>query len=228
MNTNIVIIIQARMGSKRLPNKSLLYFNGYPIIDWIIERSSKSKLSNKVVVAIPNSEKDKILLTHLNKKNKNVFIGSEENVLERFYKAAEKHKATHIVRVCADNPLICSSEIDRLIKFYFRSKVDYAYNHIPKNNNYPDGIGAEIISFEILKMIYKKANKKKQFEHCFNYIWDNPKKFKIATFNAPNKIAFPLLKLDVDTYSDFDKLNKINFNIKDTAQAIITKSKKIE
>ena len=101
--------------------------------------------------AIPDNHSDDILSNKINKLGSNLFRGDENNVLKRYYETALEFKATHIVRLCADNPLVLPSEIDRLIDNYFKSNCDYMYNHIPLNNLYPDGLGAEIISFDLLK-----------------------------------------------------------------------------
>ena len=98
-----------------------------------------------------------MLGTFLESIGADVFRGSEFDVVDRFYKVSRNLKANHIVRICADNPLICPDEIDRLIDYYFEENCDYAYNHMPKNNKYPDGLGAEICSMDILDEIHNKS-----------------------------------------------------------------------
>ena len=116
--------------------------------------------------------------------------------------------------MCADNPLVLPSEIDRLIDNYFKSNCDYMYNHIPLNNLYPDGLGAEIISFDLLKKMYNKVNEFKHLEHCFSFITDNHNLFKIETFNPTKKNRFrPDLKFDVDVHDDLLYLNSKNYNM---------------
>ena len=116
--TNIVAIIQARMGSARLPYKMMLSLHGHPIIEWVLKRVKSSQKLHSIVVAIPLSSENDILEKYLRSLEVDVYRGNEEDVLLRFYEAAKLKKATHIVRVCADNPLISSEEIDYLIKFY--------------------------------------------------------------------------------------------------------------
>ena len=218
----IVGIIQARLGSSRLPLKMMLSLHGKPIIEWVVKRVQKSNLIDELVVAIPNSEKDDILEMYLNKLGVNVYRGSEEDVLERFYLAAKKYNANHIVRICADNPLIDAKSIDDLIEFYKKESPDYAYNHIPKNNLYPDGFGAEITSFKNLEFMYNNAIDKKYREHCMSYITDNPKKFIIKTFNPKNSnLHHPELKFDVDTFEDYKYLSSKDFNIDVTSEELI-------
>jgi len=171
-----IAIIQARLGSTRLPNKMLLSLHGKPIIEWVIKRVKKSKLLDDIIVAIPNTKKDDVLEFYLKRLDVKVFRGSETNVLNRFYEAVKNDNVKNIVRVCADNPLICGEEIDNLIKFYLENKCDYAYNHIPKNNLYPDGLGAEIVSFELLNWLNKNVKKRKHKEHCSKRNFKNKRK----------------------------------------------------
>ena len=212
-----IAIIQARMGSTRLPNKMMLSLKGKPIIEWVVKRVQTSKLIDKIIVAIPNIKKDDILENYLKNFLKvDIFRGSESNVLNRFYEAVKNEKAKNIIRVCADNPLICGEEIDNLINFFEKNRCDYAYNHIPKNNLYPDGLGAEIISFKLLKWLNENVKEEKHKEHCFSYIWDNQDKFIIKTFNPKKELQYPNIKLDIDTFDDYYKLalSPIDINMK--------------
>jgi spore coat polysaccharide biosynthesis protein SpsF len=216
-----IAIIQARMGSTRLPNKMLLSLHGKPIIEWVVKRVQKSKLLDAIVVAIPNTKKDEILENYLKDLGVEVFKGSEENVLNRFYASVKDKQPKNIVRICADNPLICPKEIDNLISFYKNNNCDYAYNHIPKNNLYPDGLGAEMISFELLEWLEKNVTDTKHREHCLSYITDNSDKFVIKTFNPSQELQYPNIKLDIDTFEDFAKLSQKKFDIDTEATELI-------
>ena len=217
----IVAIIQARMGASRLPNKMLLQFNGLPLVEWVFKRVSKSKQLDKIIFAIPNSKQDDILANHLRSVGAEIFRGSELNLVKRYYDTAKKSKAATIVRVCADNPLICADQIDSLITFFKKHECEYAYNHIPKNNSWPDGLGAEICKFKLIKEIYEKAKCRRHQEHLFSYIWDNEENYHIATFDPPKQLAYPSLKFDVDTLDDYHKLLKIPFKIDMTAIEVV-------
>jgi spore coat polysaccharide biosynthesis protein SpsF len=226
---NIAVIVQARMGSCRLPGKMLLPLHGIPIVEWVFRRVQKAKLINNILFAVPKTSENDNLNAFLKKIGAMVYRGSEEDVIERFYFAAKNVNATHIVRVCADNPFIAGSEIDQLIQFYLKSGCDYAYNHIPKNNCYPDGIGAEIVSFEILKSINNQAKAHYQREHIFNFIWDNPDKFEILTFDpADERLAHPDIKLDIDTPRDYEKLCKMKVDIEMEAFEIVAAAKAVK
>jgi len=217
----IVVIIQARMGATRLPNKMMLHLHGYPICEWVFRRVSEAKYVDNVFFALPDSAQNDLLEGFLKSIGANSIRGSEEDVVSRFMKASIKTSAHCVVRVCADNPLICASEIDRLIEFYKNNKCDYAYNHIPNNNHYPDGLGAEICSMQILDEINKKAKTKKHREHLFNYILDNYTEYTIKTFEPPEDLAYPKLKLDLDTLDDYKKLLEKPYRIDMSAQEIV-------
>jgi len=216
-----VVIIQARMGASRLPNKMLLHLHGYPICEWVFRRVQQAENIDQVVFALPNVIKDDVLAWYLESIGVDLFRGSEMDLVDRYYQAAKQAGADQIVRVCADNPLICASEIDRLINFFNMEKCDYAYNHIPKGNQYPDGLGAEICSMELLEEIYYNTSSTEQREHLFNYIWENDADYVIKTFNPPKSIAHPNLKLDLDTEDDYKKLLEKNYQINMSAEEII-------
>ena len=194
-------VIQARIGSKRLPCKMMLNLNGHPVIEWVVKRVQRSSL-------------DEILEKYLKGLDVKIFRGDESNVLKRFYDALKGTLSTHFVRICADNPLIDPAEIDNLIKFYKNNNCDYAYNHIPRGNLYPDGLGAEIISSELFSDIFHKVTLAEHKEHALSYIWDNQEKYIIKTFDPNDEILKrPDLKFDIDTLDDYYKLAMKDFDI---------------
>lgn len=199
----------------------MLPLHGLPIIDWVYTRASQSTKISKVVVAIPDCKNDDVLANHLVAIGADIFRGSETDVVDRLLKAAMSTSADIIIRVCADNPFVCASEIDRLISYYQSHECDYAYNHVPKNNNYPDGLGAEICSMQLLKEIHSKTAAPSHREHLFNFIWDHSSLYRIATFEPPDDIAYPNLKLDVDTNDDYQQLISRPYDIAMSAQKIV-------
>jgi spore coat polysaccharide biosynthesis protein SpsF len=226
MGKKIVAIVQARMGANRLPGKMMLSLHGMPIVKWVYQRTQKAKSICAVVFAIPDNKDNDLLNEYLNQIGAMVYRGSEDDLVERLFMAAKYVNATHVVRVCADNPFISGAEVDKLIQFYLESKCDYAYNHIPKNNNYPNGIGAEIVSFKVLQKVNEEARDPDHREHVFNFIWTHPEKFKILTFEPEDKrLACPDIKLDIDTQQDFEKLCRMNVNIDMEAYEIVAAAK---
>ena len=218
---NNVAIIQARMGASRLPNKMLLCLHGYPIVEWVFQRVSKSNKVDRILFAIPDTEQDDILAQYLESIGASVYRGSESDLLDRYFHAAKSINAGRVIRVCADNPLISPAEVDRLIDFFHQGQYDYAYNHIPRNNNWPDGLGAEICNMALLEEIYNKATKPEHREHLFDFVWDNPGRFNISTFDPPTELAHPELKLDIDTIIDYRRLISSPYLIDMNAREIV-------
>lgn len=222
MKHPVIAVIQARMGASRLPNKMMLWLHGMPVVEWVWRRVGMAQQIDRIVFAIPDTQADQVLADYLLRIGATVFRGSETDVLSRMVEAAREQGAQTVIRVCADNPLICGSEIDRLIEFYKEGDYDYAYNHIPRGNTYPDGLGAEIASMEVLELLSKRATSSAQREHTFNYVWDNPEQFRIGTCDPLDEaIAHPELKLDLDTTADYATLLKLNIHPEMSAGEVV-------
>lgn len=217
-----VAIIQARTGSSRLPMKSLLCLRGHALIDWVVRRVSKARLLDGVVVALPDTARDHVLADHLQRQGVSIVRGPEQDVLTRFLLAARAVQAERVVRICADNPLVWGEAIDRLVDFYDNGSFDYCYNHIPRANLWPDGLGAEMVAAGLLEEIGRRAAKPSQREHCLNYIWDNPTLFSIGTFDPEETwLRRPEVRLDVDTADDFCRLARLSVTQESDARDIL-------
>ena len=155
-------IVQARLSSSRLPNKVIAKINSKSVIEIIHERLKCSKLINDIIVAIPENEKN--LEIFLKRKKIKFFLGSNSNVLERYYKCAKKHNSDFVVRVTADCPLIDPNIIDMMIKNFIRNKdLDLLTNNHPPT--YPDGLDISIFTFDLLKKTYLSAKNNFDREH---------------------------------------------------------------
>jgi len=212
-----VLIIQARTGSTRFPKKVLKKINGTSLIEHIIYRVKKAKKIDQIVLATTKKKEDDILCK-LAKKNKiSFFRGSENDLVDRYYKAAINFNANFILRLPADNPIPEPKEYDRLIKYHLKSKKDFSSNICNfKDNGYPDGIGVEIFNFKALEKIWKFQKIKRFREHIALNFYDYDKKktykkfsFKIGTIKCPNKISRPELVLDINYRKDLIFIKKI-------------------
>ena len=222
MKRPLISVIQARMGSVRLPKKMMLSLHGLPVVEWVWRRVSMAQHIDGVIVAVPDTPDDQILADYLLRIGARVSRGSETDVLGRMTDAARSAGAATVIRICADNPLVCGSEIDRLVDCYETGSYDYAYNHIPRGNSYPDGLGAEIVSMELLELLNKTVTLPAQREHVFNYIWDNPDQFRIGTFDPIDRaLAHPELKLDFDTIDDYAALLKLDITPEMSASEVV-------
>ena len=129
MNPPIFAIVQARMGSTRFPGKMLKKLGSYHILEWVINRLKRANNLDGIVLATTTLPEDDVLQQKAKFWGVDVFRGSKEDVLGRFYKAARYFEANTIVRVCGDNPFVAPEEIDRLIEFFDNNPCDYACNH---------------------------------------------------------------------------------------------------
>lgn len=216
MRQNIHLFIQARSGSQRLKNKIFKKIDNYYLIDWVVKRCLLVKKINKVFVLTTNGKEDDKLERYLKKYKKiNIFRGSRDNVMERFYSCGIKYNSNIIIRVCADNPFIDWGEINRLIRFFKNNAVDYACNHQNrKNSKYADGFGAEIFRLKSLRYCFLQKNLKKKYqEHVTLFFWKS-KKFKKLSVKAPKCLAFPKLIFDINTTNDLKKIKKIVHDLK--------------
>lgn len=217
-----IAIVQARLGSSRLPMKSLLCLRGLPLIDWVARRLGQARKLDGIVIAVPDTSLDLVLAEHLGRAGIAWIAGPENDVLARFVLAARSADASRIVRVCADNPLIWGEAIDRLLERYGQNDCDYCYNHVPRNNLWPDGLGAEVLGRDLLEEIASRASQPSQREHCLNYIWDNQASYRIRTFDpAEDWLRRPEIKLDIDRPEDFARLARLPLDVDSDAAAII-------
>jgi spore coat polysaccharide biosynthesis protein SpsF len=198
------------MGSKRFPGKMMEVLGRHTILEWVLRRTSRSETLDGVILATSSAPENRVLQELAEGLSIPTLCGSEDDVLSRFILAAEKHGADHVVRICADNPFVAPEEIDRLTRFYLDRLPDYAFNHIPKMGNmYPDGLGAEIFSSALLRQVAESTTETRYREHVTLYLWDHAQEFRIETLPAPLEIAFPDVKLDVDTQEDLSLLRRI-------------------
>ncbi|MHB8108778.1 MAG: cytidylyltransferase domain-containing protein [Syntrophorhabdaceae bacterium] len=213
----IVAIIQARMNASRLPGKMMLSLHGSPIIEWVVRRVASARMLDEIVVAIPDTSNDDFLAQYVTHAlNAKIYRGSEKDVLNRFLGAAKMARASHVVRVCADNPLVSGEVIDDLIRYFCDHPCDYAYNQGDggRTNSYPDGLGAEMVPFALLEWLDQHAVDARHREHCLTYVVDNPHRFTIKTFDPiDQRIACPWLKLDMDNLNDYCRLAHKCFSI---------------
>ncbi len=207
------IIIQARMNSSRLPGKVLKKIQNIPIIELIVRRLRKSKQKTDIVVATSNNYKNVELVNFLKKKKINYFVGSEKDVISRFYHAAKKNNSKIIVRITADCPLADPLIVDEFIKDFKTSKVDYLSNTNPWT--YPDGLDVEVFSYELLKDAYLKANinQKKNGGVLVAYLKDN-KNYLIKNKKCSIGNNFKNIRLTIDEKIDLDLIRNIYNNFK--------------
>ena len=182
-----IAIIQARMGSKRLPGKVLEQIEKKPMLYHIVDRVKRVSQIEDIVIATSNEKTDEPIVDFCLSNSIKYFAGSENNVLDRFYQAANKYNADPIIRITGDCPLVDSQVVMNLIKLFFSLKSDHAgvatgagtINN--KDRCFPDGLDAECFSFKSLKDAWENATSTIDKEHVTPFIWKNPKLFKLST-----------------------------------------------
>lgn len=201
----IIAIIQARMGSSRLPNKVMKILEGKTIIEHVIARVQKSNLINEVFVATSINKNNIPLIKFCLSKNIRVFIGSEEDVLDRFYQLAKLIHPIHIVRITSDCPVIDTSIIDSIIKAHLVTNSDYTSNTI--SDTFPDGLDTEIFTFSALEKTWREAKLFSEREHVTPYIKKNPDYFSINSIISP--VDYNKMRWTIDTEFDYKFLKLI-------------------
>lgn len=217
----IGIIIQARMGSTRLPGKVLKEIETKTLLEHILFRLEKLKHSCNIIIATSKSEQNNIIEDFCTKNDINCFRGSELNVLERYYLCAKQNSFTHIVRLTADNPFTDIEELDNLIELHVNSKADYSRSF----GSLPKGVGAEIFTFETLEKSYILGKKENHMEHVNEYIEENEGKFKITELEVAKEKYRPDISLTVDTPYDY---KKACFIVKNSENEYITTQEAIK
>lgn len=206
---HVVGIIQARMGSLRLPGKMLKKLGNHRIIDWVVQRMKQSIEIDELVLATTENSADDELAAIAIAHGIKVFRGSESDVVDRFFRCASIHKADAVVRICADNPFVDATEVDRAVQLFRATRKEYVFNHVPKyGNQYPDGFGAEVFAAELLEEMSKYAVDEER-EHLSLYVWNNEFGVDIGKIVAPEGLQRPELKFDVDTQEQLERLENL-------------------
>ena len=198
---NIGIIIQARMGSTRLPGKVLKQIGDKNLLEHILFRLKRLSHKAQVVIATSDLEQDDILEDFCKENNISCFRGSEVNVLERYYLCAKENNFEYIVRLTGDNPFIDIEELDNLISLHVDSKTDYSRSFAVL----PKGVGSEIFTLNALEQSYLYGKKENHLEHVNEYIEENEDKFEISKLKVSDEKNRPEISLTVDTPSDYKK-----------------------
>ena len=214
----VVCIVQARMGSTRLPGKSLMDLGGMTLLECVFAGATTAKSISDLIFAIPDSRNDDQLFDFLSDRGMQVFRGAEDDLISRHLSAASKVNADFIVRIPGDNPVPHGSEIDRIVNFHLRSNSDGFSTNLSEiyESGYPNGIGAEIFSFQSLEEVDELNPTKTQREHLHLNFFDytgqsevNSLQFPVGTVSCPEQFARPDIILDINTKRDFEYFRRL-------------------
>ncbi len=201
----VLCIIQARLTSSRLPNKVMnkLAGSGKTVLEHVYNRLHKAKLIDKVIIAIPDTSLNDPLESFLKGLNIPYFRGSEDDVLARFFMAAEPYNPKIIVRATCDDPCVDWEMADEMIRNF--EGYDYSY---PENA--PLGVGVEMMSFKALSIAYKEAELKSEREHVGPFIYNHPERFNIKRDKYIYETGDVVkARLTMDEESDYKLMNNI-------------------
>ena len=207
--SRIIGVVQARNGSKRLPQKSMLPLAGKPLLYRFIERVKKSALLDEVILATTEKSEDDSLVEIAEELGIKTFRGAEDDLVGRIYDCAVEHNADVIVRLCADNPLIEAEEVDRIIECYLNSRIkDVLFTNTQEinGNGYPDGLGAEVYDMELFSCLHHNITDHYSREHPHDFFYQND---FVETCTCPEELKYPHITLDVNTQSEYDFIKSI-------------------
>ena len=208
----IYAIIQARMGSTRLPGKVMMDLCGIPVIEHVVNRLEKSNLIDKIIIATSTDSNNQPIIDFCKSNQIAYFVGNEDDVLDRYYKAAIDNNLKDddiIIRITSDCPLIDPFVVDKVIEEHILNNNDYTTNVL--DCTYPDGLDCEVFNFSALKDTWINANLSSQREHVTLYIRDNPDRFKLG--NVKNEIDLSDLRWTLDEKEDFVFINEVYKNL---------------
>ena len=201
-------VVQARMGSSRLPGKSLRPLIGRTVLGLLLERLKRARKLDAIVVATSDRAVDDPIVSLAARYGLRSVRGSEGDVLDRVQNAVFEMPAEMVVRICADNPLTDPEQVDTLVEYFENGGYDYAYSNLPKCG-LPCGLGAEVISASALRLVNEKAMSAQHREHVTLYVLDHPARFKIGALMASPALWYPEFRLDVDYEEDLASLERI-------------------
>lgn len=211
----IYAIIQARMNSTRLPGKVMMTIDKNPMLFHVVKQTLASRLIDDVIIATTNSASDKIIRNYCKNNDYNYFVGSSNDVLDRYYQCAKKFHCDPVVRISADSPLIDPTIIDRVLSRFLNNSYDFVSNNIEKIDdywshstcNFPIGSVVEVCSFNCLKQVWKNSKLKSEREHVFPYVQSNQTLFKLANIKSRKKLSH--IRITVDKKNDLKFVRKI-------------------
>ncbi len=228
----IVAIVQARMSSSRLPGKVLLDLGGQPMLERVVERASRARLVDQVVVATTIDPADDAILNFCLRRGYTCSRGSLHDVLDRYYQAARQCAADIIVRITADCPVIDPGVIDKTILAYLDAEtaasiaeqpspddppMAFAANRLPPpwGRTYPIGLDVEVCSIAGLETAWHEAVLPHQREHVMPFFYENPQRFNILLVN--HETDYGAMRWTVDTTADLELLRQVyaHFNNRD-------------
>jgi spore coat polysaccharide biosynthesis protein SpsF len=203
----VVIIVQARMTSTRLPGKVLKLVLNKPLLEYQIERLQRVRSADDIVIATTVHSTDDPIVGLCDRLSVHHYRGPEEDVLARYHGAAVACNADAIIRVTSDCPVIDPAVIDRVARFFIEHRGDYDYVSNTQVRSYPRGMDTEVFSFAALCEAFHEASKPAEREHVTPFIYTNSHRYRLADIVHPEDESRH--RWTVDTPEDFELIKRI-------------------
>lgn len=204
------VILQARMGSQRLPGKVLRLVADKPMLEWCLLRLEQSRHCRRVIVATSTVQADDAIEGFCRKRNTPCFRGSEDDVLLRYYEAGQKFQADPVIRVTADCPLVDAGVLDRMLAAFAENDADYLSNTVERT--FPQGLDLEIFTAAALVRAQEEAVQRYEREHVTPFLYQHPELFTLVSFK--NETDYSHLRVTVDTVEDWQVADNIYSHFK--------------
>jgi spore coat polysaccharide biosynthesis protein SpsF len=215
MSDNIVIV-QARMGSSRLPGKSMMLINNKPMLDYLIDTLLMVFETKDIYVATSINEENDVIRAYAENKIITCYSGDENNVASRYYEILKSQPSKKtLYRICGDSPYYDTEILNKGIEIMSNKNIDFA-SSMP-NKGYPMGCNLEVIKTELFLQCYPKFNQKSHFEHVMPYFYENMGQFNNSLIGCEIEgYAYEKYKFSVDTEEDFkvaqEMLKRMDYN----------------
>jgi spore coat polysaccharide biosynthesis protein SpsF len=198
-------IIQARMGSTRLPGKVLLDLGGATVLARAVRRLKRSEQISNIVVATTSAPADAAIVSECERLQVRCFRGSENDVLDRYYQVASLYPDGAVVRITSDCPLIDPQLVDETIRVFRDERADYASNDFPRT--YPRGLDSEVFTSAALERAWREAHEPYEREHVTPYLYEHPEIFRLASLSGD--VDHSQYRWTLDTPEDLELLRAI-------------------
>ncbi|AZH26320.1 cytidylyltransferase domain-containing protein [Haloplanus aerogenes] len=206
-------VLQARMGSSRLPGKMMYPLACRPVVEHVVRRVQRAETLDELVVAISEHPSDDVLKTTLHDLSVTTFRGSEQDVLARIYDAAVDAGADDIVRICGDTPLLSPAVVDAVVERLWATDADYVYTMEPRT--FPRGLDVEAFSARSFEQVADRADQPHQREHVTVYYREHSSEFDLETVTSANVfdddtlVDRPGLRLTLDEAADYELFRRV-------------------
>ena len=210
MNDELLILIQARKGSSRLPGKIMKEAASATLLERMYERVNAAKIRKKIVIITTTDSSDDELAELCESCKFEYYRGHPTDLLERHYMAAKIFEYNHIAKIPSDCPLICPGVVERVADYYFENsdKFDYVSNLHPAT--YPDGNDVEIMKFAALETAYNEAKQDFEREHTTPYLWENPDRFRIGNVVWETGLDYSMThRFTIDYEEDYEFISRV-------------------